>query len=444
MFEYTLYNKDVKTNNLRSWKVCAVFLPRSLTNTQLDKIRNIIINLDWDLADIEKVTNIYKTPAFESDDKNCIGLYWYENGIDTFANNAREGKISKSCGNLVLEGKNIGKKNETTPFKQTLFIMASDYKKKIDKGYTATKVPEVKAGPCMFHPMAIHKYEESHEKINLDRSFLQPKLDGVRVLCCVNNMNADSVDDKIIIYSRNMKPYIGFTALKTTLLPIFTKHPNIYLDGELYLPGITFEKLVGVAKNENEKSLDDLHLYLFDCFIADPATCTVTTKTFEERFNLLNTLPKSNAVHIVSTERYHDGTDIYTHLENYTKNYEGIVVRSMDGLYETSLNKEIRTYGVLKLKKFHDAEYEITGFTHGKKGKEMNAIKYILKTEDGKEFNAVPNQTIKERQELYKLYTTKPEEFEKIKGKKATIKYQDLTNNMIPRFCKFIAIRNYE
>lgn len=442
MFEYTLYNKDVKTNNLRCWKVCAVFLPRKLTPTQLEKIKNIIINLDWDLSDIEKVTNIYKTPAYESDDPNCIGLYWYENGIDTFAETSKtkEAKISKSCGNLILEGKNIGKKNETTPFKQTLFNMASDYKKKLDKGYTTTKVPEKKEGPCMFHPMAIHKFAEKSDKIDLDNSYIQPKLDGVRVLCCLSGEN------DILIYSRNMKPYVGFTALKNALMPIFKKHPNIYLDGELYIPGITFETLVGIAKNENEKTIDELHLYLFDCFMINKASvngdCNVIEQTFEERFKILQSLPKTQAVHIVDTIKLEG--DIYNHLENYIKNYEGIVVRDKSGIYETSLNKEIRTYKVLKLKKFHDAEYKIIGFTHGKKGKEMNAIKYILETDDGKEFNAVPNQSIKDRQALYKLYTEKPAEFEKIKNKKATIKYQDLTENNIPRFCKFIAVRDYE
>ena len=64
----------------------------------------------------------------------------------------------------------------------------------------------------------------------------------------------------------------------------------------------------------------------------------------------------------------------------------------------------------------------------------------VMETDDGKRFSAVPNQTLDERRALYKLYSENPKEFEKIKGKKATIKYQELTKNKIPRFCKFLRV----
>ena len=451
MLEYVLYNKDVKTKNIRMWKVCAIFFDVApdliIDNGPLyKKLSDIIVEFDWELKDVYAAIKSYKGTIYDGDydvnDKKvtAFGLYWYENGIDTFFNNdEKEAKISRSSGNLVISGKNIGKKNMTTPFQQTIMNITSDYNKKKDKGYTEEKIaPDVPAGQVLYYrPMALHKFEEKKEKININNSCVQPKLDGVRVLMTLFN-------NQVVIYSRNLKPFIGFTELTNTLRPIFNQYPGIYLDGELYKPGISFETLVGIAKNENEKKLDDMHFYIFDSFIPD----RLKDETFEYRnarlAEIKNIVRSEKHINVVQCYELKEGDDIYKILDDYSKEYEGIVIRDKSGLYETSLNKEIRSNFALKLKKFIDEEFEIVGFTHGDKGKEMTAIKYILKTENGEEFSAVPNQGIKERQELYKLYSTKPKEFKKVKGKFATIKYQDLTAKGIPRFCKLITIRDYE
>lgn len=409
----TLYNKDVKTNNIRFWKIDHVFIAEK----NIEKIKKIIIESDWDLSDVMKLTVI--------DNKNGIGLYWYENGIDTFASdNNKEGKIARSSGNLILVGKNIGKKNETTAIQQTLNTIASDIKKKKDKGYTETK--EQSTVGVFYHPMAIHKFQDKGDTLDISKCCVQPKLDGVRVLITIDPKTND-----VLIYSRQLNPFIGFTELAKLLKPLLNTK-GLYLDGELFKAGIQFETLVGIAKNEKEKTLNDMQIYLFDSFIVGKK------EPFSERFARLKSVEPY--IKVVACEPI-GNQNIDNLLEKYSKDFEGLVIRDMNGIYETSLNKEIRTEHVLKYKKFFDAEFTIVGFEHGNKGKELNAIKYVLENEDGKQFSAVPNQTLEKRRELYKLYSENPKEFEKIKGKKATIRYQELTKNNIPRFCKFIGIR---
>jgi DNA ligase-1 len=414
MISTTLFNKDVKTNNIRFWRINHIIIKKQ----NIPKIEKIIINNDWSIDDVLKLT---------SPDPNGIGLYWYENGIDTFENDVSKlGKIAVSAGNLVLTGKNIGKKNETTPAQQTLMIIESDIKKKRDKGYTDERVQSTVG--YLYHPMAIHKYQDYSDKIDLTQCCVQPKLDGVRVLITLH-------EGEVVIYSRQLNPFIGFDELAKLLRPLL--RPGLYLDGELFKPGIKFETLVGIAKNENLKTLDDMQIYLFDSFTTSGDK--IIEEPFSVRFDRLRAVEPY--IKVVKCEPINN-KPIDELLDIYSKDFEGLVIRHKDGLYETSLNKEIRTEKVLKYKKFFDSEFKIVGFEHGKKGKELNAIKYILETPEGLQFSAVPNQTLEERRELYKLYSENPKEFEKIKGKFATIKYQELTKNNIPRFGKFIAIRN--
>lgn len=57
---------------------------------------------------------------------------------------------------------------------------------------------------------------------------------------------------------------------------------------------------------------------------------------------------------------------------------------------------------MLKYKPLFDDEFEIVGYKSGEKGKEIDAIIFILKTTDDKLFNAVPNMPYEERYNLFK------------------------------------------
>jgi DNA ligase-1 len=112
--------------------------------------------------------------------------------------------------------------------------------------------------------------------------------------------------------------------------------------------------------------------------------------------------------------------------------YEGSMIRW--GLHEY---KNGRTKYLLKYKKFQDIEAEVIDILPGR-GKRANTVgKWVLRMENGKEFEASPTGKDEENS---KIYLDKSNFI----GKIATIKFQDYTPAGVPRFPTFKGIRDYE
>jgi DNA ligase-1 len=112
-----------------------------------------------------------------------------------------------------------------------------------------------------------------------------------------------------------------------------------------------------------------------------------------------------------------------------SQGYEGQMLRNPNSPYQ---NK--RTKDLLKRKTFHDAEYEIVGYKEGK-GSREGCIILRLAMADGKEFDSVPMGGIEYQQRLWLRRSD-------ILGMRATVKYQNLSSDGIPRFNNTIKIRN--
>jgi DNA ligase-1 len=111
--------------------------------------------------------------------------------------------------------------------------------------------------------------------------------------------------------------------------------------------------------------------------------------------------------------------------------YEGIMLRACQGLYKHS-----RSADLLKYKEFFDDEYEVVGFKEGE-GQEKGCVLWMCKTEKGQTFHCRPRGTRDDRAELFQ----KGPEYV---GKKLTVRYQELTDEGLPRFPVGIAFRDYE
>ena len=121
-------------------------------------------------------------------------------------------------------------------------------------------------------------------------------------------------------------------------------------------------------------------------------------------------------------------------LDKYTKEgYEGVIIRNKKGKYA----ENARSNHLQKLKKFIDEEFEIIDYTTPTTGKEVGCVVWICKTKDGKKFNVRPSGNYDERKKQYK-------NGKKYIGKMLTVKYQELTNDQVPRFPVGLAIRDYE
>ena len=112
--------------------------------------------------------------------------------------------------------------------------------------------------------------------------------------------------------------------------------------------------------------------------------------------------------------------------------YEGTIIRNSDGKY--ILNH--RSPDLQKLKTFVDDEFQIVGFSQGT-GTDKGCVIWDCRTDDGQVFSVRPRGSVAERQGYF-------QNGEKFIGSKLTIRYQELTDDGIPRFPVGITIRDYE
>jgi len=351
---------------------------------------------------------------------------------------------------LITEGKNIGKKNETTALQQAIQDARTSWNKKIASGYAQIEDEEdeeapsggagkaAKAGAKSLEgskaaaieidvpmPMLAHKLAEKEKHVKFP-AFVQPKFDGTRSvgLCGVEGP---------CLFSRQRKAYPHLEHIQAVLKKL---PKGLVLDGELYTTKHKFQKIVGLVKQKTIKKEDldkhnDIQLHVYDIVDAE--------KTFEERFAVLQKLFKDYAVVIGSVLQLCPTTLVSKkedlkpkHDEYVAAGYEGLMLRSLKGLYAIG----DRSVDLLKMKDFFDDEYEVVGFYEGE-GREAGCVMWKCKTKEGKEFGCRPEGTHAERAELFKTGGS-------YVGKKLTVRFQELTKDGLPRFPVGVAFRDYE
>ena len=127
----------------------------------------------------------------------------------------------------ICEGKNVGKKNETSPAEQALAEAESKWTKKARMGNT----PDIKKiDTCMAYiePMTAKKLLERLKKIDFNKGVLvQNKYNGHR---CVARLEAG----KVTLRTRTGKLYYGIPHIVKDLEKFFAVSPDAKLDGELF------------------------------------------------------------------------------------------------------------------------------------------------------------------------------------------------------------------
>jgi len=288
------------------------------------------------------------------------------------------------------------------------------HKKKIDLG-AFEDINDIDK-PVFFKPMLAHDYNDYKEKIKYP-VVTQPKLDGVRCIIDTDGMR-----------SRNGKELISAPHIHEALKPLFEKYPDLVFDGELYAhksDGVDFNKIISCVRKTKPtqddiiESKQHIQYWIYDL----PSHVGV----FTERYNSLLELELPECCIIVPTEQADNKNDISAYYSDYMANgYEGQMIRVLDSEYENKRSKHL-----LKHKSFIDAEFEIRGVVEGK-GKLTGKIGKLVF--DG--FDSAVNGDHEYLEMLFKQGD--------LIGKKATVKYFELTTDGIPRFPKVIAIRDFE
>jgi len=339
-----------------------------------------------------------------------------------------DGKMTETP-RTISAGKNIGKKNATTPFQQAVAEAEAGWNKKRDAGYKTRDEqeieeenvlnPDVNVVVTVPLPMLAHDYNKRGKDIKFP-CFTQRKLDGVRCVAIPQRG----------LFSRNAKLFPGLANIKAE---IDTLPPTLVLDGELYSDTLDFQEVVGLVKKANLSKADtakqqQIYLCVYD--LVDE------TNTYSQRKTDLEQLfatHKFNSIRLLTTEECANKECIESMHNKYVEEgYEGLMLRNKAGNYSVGhRSKELQKY-----KHFQDEDYEIVGFLSGE-GMEKGCVIWRCVTPEGVEFTCRPRGTHEERRELF--LRAKP-----IVGKRLTVRFQELSNDGVPRFPVGIAIRDYE
>jgi len=320
-----------------------------------------------------------------------------------------EGGKHKVADPITVQGKNVGRSNETTAEDQALFEAWSKWLNMQKKDYK----PLESVDPGILRPMLAFKYEKYAHKL-IEPFYMSPKVDGVR---CVATRGS--------LYSREGTEFAFCLNIKEQL----NRLPPLTLDGELYNHSIPFKDISGCVRSTKNKSEhdDSLEYWIFD--IVDD------TLSFEKRQGILIQLKDivRDLPNIRILESHLAGHDDVRPFHDSCVNdgYEGVILRNRDSTYK--YNK--RSFDFLKFKMFSDSEFEICGYKEAR-GNDAGTIVFKCITDNGKTFEVRPKGTIGYRKQLYR-------EGDSLIGKRLTVRYQG-SNDGVPRFPVGIAIRDYE
>jgi len=261
----------------------------------------------------------------------------------------KDGKLTTSKPTICI-GKNIGKKNETTPEQQALAEATSKHKGKLDKSYNEVLTEKKN----YFEPMLAETYGEvsvskPKRRVGVEwgkyRVFVQPKLDGLR---------SDSQNNTLT--SRNGKP--------------FTSCPHLYqnttqLDGELYTHSYNddFNKIVSLIRSgkdltdEQKEEAKVMEFWAYD-YPSVKGVFSVRYEALKKWFSTQN----NSSIKLVPTYEVHSHKEVLEYHKKFLKEgYEGTIIRTDTAEYQ---NK--RCDQLLKHKDFIDEEFEIFDYVEGK------------------------------------------------------------------------------
>ena len=328
------------------------------------------------------------------------------------------GKLKETAGQVI----DVGKQKRTAE-EQAIFEAKSKLKKKRDEAYYDTveeAQTQVKLLPMLAHPFTKRKHNITYP------AYVQRKFDGVRCLAVLNS------DKTVTLLSRKGKEFPHLEHIKKDVLA-HNKNHSLVLDGELYSDTLTFQELVGLVKRVtlkpgNDKQMLEVSLRVYDC------VNTRKTDNFQDRYlDIMGITHGAKYLSLVENIGVDNEAQVHEAQRKFVEEgYEGAMVRNLLGAY--AIGK--RSPDLQKVKTFLDGEYEIVGFSEAT-GNDAGTVIWECRVPGGLTFRVRPRGTRETRIDWY-------QNGNEYIGKQLTVRYQELTDDGIPRFPVGITIRDYE
>lgn len=433
-----------------------------------------------------------------SDYKGIPYVITISKDVPSESNPQPKSRISKPT--FVKNGKNLNRSNYTTSLTQAIRDARSKYIAKVKQGFV-DDINEIitnytfddllnqnKSYPWRVIPMALKDVNAANNWQHVKYPcYIQRKLDGTRLILVNTNEMIDA-------YSRSRKDRqdSSIELIKNDMREILEKNPGLYFDGEFYKHGALLQETSGKSRritnhehnttdnmndNTTDNTTDNINdnindntdvvekFYIFDCFTIPSKPYNERKKQLQNIFNEYDNLKYCKMVETIVVNNYDELMEQYNEI---IQEYEGIVIRNFDSLYEYAIHKELRSNNTMKMKPRFDTEFDVIGYTQGKRGKDVEAIvwvcrinnssmKYMVDTFGKKypsmaktlddvnashEFTAIPNLTYHERYALYRYL--EDNEDDSYKEYMATIEFASASLDAKPQQPKFIRFRDLD
>lgn len=324
---------------------------------------------------------------------------------------------------VVREGKNTGKKNETTPLQQAEKEAKARWKKKQDReGYTTSKdgvVQQDCISPMLAHPL---KNVLAHTHYPCDA---QRKFNGTRLIVQV-------VNGQVTLWSRKQAKVTSLPHIQAAYEKAFQGVLGTFIfDGECYRHGWPLQKISGYFRTQEPK---EGYLELKHCVYDMPSSDGPWSHREGRLVDIYSLyLHTSPCIELVEAVRVASEKEAWQLHDTWVQEgYEGAILRQLNYPYEFGK----RSQGLAKLKKFQDAEFIIQSCKEGKGKFEGTAI-FTCLTPEGKPFDCCAPGDLDQRAWFW-------HNRDKFIGKPLTVRYFELSQDGIPIFPVGIAIRDYE
>lgn len=321
----------------------------------------------------------------------------------------------------ILTGKNIGKKNETSPAEQAKSEAQSKWTHQIQRGNYVECLGEESS---LISPMLAHSFDDYSHKI-IFPCYVQPKLDGIRMLFQQESL-----------FSRKKKEIVSLPYISAALGMIYQKYGYSFaVDGEAYNHAYKseFEAITSAVRKDEPLTYEQakVQYHIYDIINGD--TQGFRHRALVDLEHVVNVEGFSEIIKFVPTRQCNNLEEIELwYNEDVEQGYEGEIIRNKDGLYE----QDHRSFDLQKYKKFDDDEFPIVGIEEGRGKLKGHAI-FICEMPSGEIFKAKLKGETERLKELFDNSVL-------WKGKSATVKYQGISKYGIPRFPVALSVRDYE
>ena len=285
-------------------------------------------------------------------------------------------------------------------------------------------------------------YPVSDKPIDYSKpTFIQPKLDGVRcVIQAEPWVTNEASGYDIVAYSRTGKEWKNIDHILKELIPFFERYPNVILDGELYNHELKndFEKIISLVRKTKPTEQDRLEsagMVQFHCYdtIMEHWNFSDRNSFIQQNFSYYGDYQCDSVVAVDYGMVFNTEEVEVAHEEFLDRGYEGSILRKNEK-YECK-----RSWSLMKVKDFSDAEAIIVGYEEGK-GKRVGTLgKFIMQDEDGNKFGCPPGKGYN-----YQDMRDMLRDIHKYMGQVATFTYFERTKKGSYRHPLFKTVRDYE